>query len=113
MASVEQIQIGAARYIDNEVIAKIPDKDGVAAGFFGSLVVLSIGDMIGRLSDNKAMKFLGIIREDGTIHMERLRDAAKMSVRKKGTFPVDLPGAIHLTFSEEDVDILYRYITES
>ena len=113
MATLEQIQRGLSRYIDAEVAAKIPDKDGVAVGFFGSLIVLSIGDIVSTLSQNKAARMLGVIREDGTIHMERLRDAAKMSIRAKGAFPLDLPGGIHLTFREEDADVMYRYITES
>ena len=113
MATLEQIQRGAARYIDEEVVKKIPDKDGVAVGFFGSLIVLSIGDVVSNLSQNKAAKMLGIIREDGTIHTERLRDAAKMSIRSKGAYPFDLPGGIHLTFREEDIDLLYRYVSES
>lgn len=113
MATLEQIQRGAARYIDEEVVRKIPDKDGVAVGFFGSLVVLSIGDLVGNLSENKIVRMLGVVREDGTIHMERLRDAAKMSIRTKGAFPLDLPGGVHLTFREEDVDLLYRYVSES
>lgn len=113
MANMEQIQRGAARYIDSEVVPKIPDKDGVAVGFFGSLLVLSIGDMMERLSSNRMTKLLGIIQEDNTVNVERLRDAAKMSIRQKGAYPLDLPGGIHLTFREEDVDTLYRYITES
>lgn len=113
MATLEQIQRGAARYIDEEVVKKIPDKDGVAVGFFGSLIVLSIGDLMNNLSGNKTARMLGIIREDGAVHTERLRDAAKMSIRTKGAYALDLPGSIHLTFREEDVDILYRYISES
>ena len=113
MANMEQIQRGAARYIDSEVVPKIPDKDGVAVGFFGSLLVLYIGDVMESLSRNKMTKMLGIVREDNTVNVERLRDAAKMSIRQKGAYPLDLPGNIHLTFREEDVDVLYRYITES
>lgn len=113
MANMEQIQRGAARYIDSEVVPKIPDKDGVAVGFFGSLFVLSLGDVMESLSRNKMTKMLGIVQEDNTVNVERLRDAAKMSIRQKGAYPLDLPGNIHLTFHEEDVDVLYRYITES
>lgn len=58
MANMEQIQRGAARYIDSEVVPKIPDKDGVAVGFFGSLLVLSLGDIMERLSSNRMTKLL-------------------------------------------------------
>ena len=113
MATLEQIQRGAARYIDEEIVKKIPDKDGVAVGFFGSLIVLSIGDLVSGLTENKIAKMMGVMREDGTVNAERLRDAAKMSIRAKGAYAMDIPGGIHLTFREEDVDALYRYISEA
>ena len=54
---------------------------------------------------------MGVMDEAGNINIDRLYNAARPKFEQK--FPVSIPFIGDLTFDQNDVDKLYRYIKEA
>lgn len=113
MVSVNKIERGVAKYVDTEIMPHL-DANGVEKVVIGTAVSLLIrrsGAIIGEYKNNKLVKMLGVIDNDGNIDIDMLSEELKKNVSKEG-IKVDVPIIGTMTFHKSDIDKLYGYITE-
>lgn len=111
MVSVDKIEKGIANYLDAEFMPQL-QSNGVEKVIIGTAVSLFIrrsGVIIGGYKDNKVVKMLGIMDDDGNVDVETLAEELKKNISKEG-FTIDIPILGILTFHKEDVDKLCDYI---
>lgn len=114
MATIAQIEAGAARYIDQELAPKIPTnipygqikKIAAVAG-----AVYAVKKRLRELISSPAVAAIGAVDEDGNVDVDGIAEAFMDQVPQKG-FEVDVPILGPLTFFKEDVEKLVDYIKE-
>ena len=93
MVTIDQAMRGVVRFIDTEILPHLPTGKGIGAG----IVIALIMD--------------GVMDEAGNINIDRLYNAARPKFEQR--LPVSIPFIGELTFDQNDVDKLYRYIKEA
>lgn len=114
MATIVQIEAGAARYIDEELAPKIPTnipngKVKKLAAVAGA--VYAIRKRLKQLIASPAMTAIGAVDENGDVDVDGIAAVFLEQVMKDG-FSVDVPILGPLTFFREDVEKLVEYIKE-
>lgn len=115
MATLKQIEAGAARYIDEEVAPKIPTnipngtikKIAAVAG-----AVYAIKNGLGKALSNPAFVAIGAVNEDGEVDVDGIAAVFLEQVPEDG-FRLDVPILGQLTFHREDVTRLCKFIEEA
>lgn len=106
--TMQQISEGVARYIDSELVPKVPGIRkwmlGVAGAFAGKIVENAMRDYSSLLSG------AGIIGEDGMVDLDKFMPSFKSQANKSGPVTEHLPMLGDITFDSSDVDKLYSYI---
>ena len=111
MVSIEAIERGLARYVDEELLPSMP-RDGIkgfAVGAVATLLVKRGGNILREYAKHDLIRQLGIVSPDGSVDIEVLRDAAKSNIPSTG-LAVDLPMGILIRVNAADVDTLYNMI---
>lgn len=111
MVSVNKIEQGLANYIDAELMPQV-GRNGLEKVLIGTTVSLFIrrsGSIIESYKDNKMVRMLGIMDEDGNVDVDTLVEELKKNISKDGV-KVELPVIGTLTFHKEDIDKLYDYV---
>lgn len=114
MATIAQIEAGAAKYIDEELAPKIPTnipygqikKIAAVAG-----AVYAVKKRLRELIASPAVTAIGAVDENGDVDVDGIAEAFLDQVPKDG-FSVDVPILGPLTFFKEDVEKLVDYIKE-
>lgn len=113
MVSIDKIEQGVAAYLDAELMPQL-QKNGVErvlVGTAASLMIHRAGAIVEGYKDNKLVKMLGVMDEEGNVDVDTLVGEVKKNIAKEG-FVVDIPILGTLTFHKEDVDKLHKFITE-
>lgn len=109
VVSLEQLQRGAADYIDSEFTAKLTGPQRWIIGALGGMYVNKLGDIINNIKDIPAVAILGLFPDGGGIDVDAVYTALRKQAEKTPvSFDVPLIGSVRLTV--EDVDKLYRNI---
>lgn len=113
MISIDKIEKGIANYLDGELMPQLQDNklEKVLVGTAASLAISRIGTIVASYKDNKLVKMLGIMDDEGNVDVEVLADELKKNISKEGV-KVDIPIVGTMTFHKDDVDKLYEYIME-
>lgn len=113
MVSVNKIENGVARFLDAELVSKMPDGglQKILAGTAISLLIKKSGNFIKAFQQNPMIQLMDIFDADGNV------DIDSMATELKKNFPdvglrMDFPMIGTVTFHKEDIDKLYSYITE-
>ncbi len=114
MATIEQIERGAVKFIDAELAPKIPvnipngqlKKIAAVAG-----AVYAVKHGLEKLVGNPALAAIGAVDADGNVDLEGIAAIAEEQIPEKG-FQVTVPILGDLTFFREDLGRLLAYITE-
>lgn len=111
MATINQIQTGLAKFIDEEIVASM---QGWQKWVFGGGITVAVENLpatINKMKDYEWVKMLGVIDNGNNVDVAKIYQGVKRQAAK-GPITVDLPvGMGKLTLNEADVDKLYRYIT--
>lgn len=110
--SFENVELGIAEYLDKELLSQYPNNSyhRVLIGMGLSLVLKQKLNDIRELLQNDTVKSVGIVDADGNIDVDLLRDTLKEQMTNEGIrYENKFIGAI--TFTKEDVDVLYKYLT--
>lgn len=101
--NTEQIQIGLANFVENEIAKKAVGFNKFAVYFALPIVNKKITQYIDNFSANELTK--DMFDENKNVDLDSVYNMAKSAVRKSGQFV--LYGMI---FNENDIDKLYTYI---
>lgn len=110
MVTVDKLQRGLARYMDEKVL---PSMRGADRWIITSAVTLALGKLPALVQSGGALKTLGVIGADGTIDVEGLIQSVRPAARAT-PITINIPftgGAITLT--EQDLDVIARYIEQA
>lgn len=111
MVSIECVERGMARYIDESFLpgfAKDSGK-GFAMGMAASLIVKRGGNVLRACAKNPVLQQMGIVTQDGSVDLDAIRDAAMSNVPASGVM-VDLPMGLSLRVKPDDVTAIYNAI---
>lgn len=115
MVSLDRIEQGAARFIDNELVPKLPI-GGAYDGVKKMAVVASAIYLVKRFRNiaelaynNNFLSVVGLYNENGEFDLDGIRDVMKEQIPADGML-VKVPLLNELRFYKDDVDKLYSYI---
>lgn len=97
-------------YADNEVINNLPTIGKWLMGTGIGITTAKIDDVVKALNHNAMAKKIGIIDDDGLFDLDLIAENLKKSANRYGKMTIQVPLVGQLTFSEEDVDTLCKYI---
>ena len=101
IVTIQQVQTGVAKYIENEIAKKATGFKKFSIYFIMPQIVSKIASI--GASDNDMVKIY--LDENGNVKLDDLYATAKDAIRRSGQF--ELYGII---FNENDVDSVYSYI---
>lgn len=111
MVTLDMVENGLGRYLDNEILPKLP-RDGIKGfglGVAATLMIKRGGALIRSLGQNKIIQAMGLIGTDGAVDLDAVQEAAAANIPPAGV-AIDLPVGIQLRMHREDVQILCDYI---
>lgn len=111
MVSIECVERGIARYLDQELLPNIRTEGvkGFAIGMAASIIVKRGGNLLRDYARMPLMQQMGIVTPDGAFDIDVMREAAKANIPDTG-LALDLPMGIALRINADDVDCLYDCI---
>lgn len=112
MVSIDKVQTGISRYLDNEVVPKMSGANRWLFSAAAAAYVAEAPKLVKKLNENKALAALNLIDEAGNVDVEKIYQSLKPAAAKCPA-PITLPIIGTLTFTEQDVDSLYAYIMQS
>lgn len=110
MVSATQIRDGLLEYAHARVLPKFSPARQFAAGTVLGIAAARMDAIIKELSNNGAVRAMGIITENGMVDIDALYEAAVAQLRRQKTLLVDIPMFGQLNFDEADIAELYRTI---
>ena len=111
--SMDKVQRGVARYIDDELIAKSDGKTKWIMTGVASLYIAKLPHLLHQIKDKGAVKILGIISEDGGVDIDSIAASIRPAA-KKSPMEITLPfGGGTIRFTENDIDMLLDYISHA
>ena len=111
MVEISKIEMGVARYLDAELVNKLPGNTWkqFGAGMASGLIAKRGGMALGRLKSHPVAKAFALVDEAGCIDVEILRELAREKI-PDGGLPVDVPLIGKVTVYREVIEKLYGYI---
>lgn len=110
MITIDQAMRGVMRFADAEIGPHLPTGKAIGLGVALSLIAEGGKEQLLTLRENPVVQMMGVMDEAGNINIDRLYNAARPKFEQK--LPVSIPFIGDLTFDQNDVDKLYRYIKE-
>lgn len=109
--SINEIANGIAKYMDNELMTKLPNNSvqkvltGVGLSLFLKQMMTKADDIL----KSPAVKMLGIVDDNGNIDLETLRNEILKQL-PEGGMKTDIPMLGKVTFTDKDINQLYNII---
>lgn len=105
MVSIDRFKQGAAAFIEEELVSKLP---GWKKWVFGSAAAIFL-QKADTFIEHPIVTSMGLVK-DGMVDI----DTVYREMKKRATEPIsiDIPGLGGITMSSNDLDLLYRKITE-
>ena len=109
MVSLAQVTAGVEKYLDAEILAKVPGWQKWVLGAAASRMLSRSTEIFNTLKNHPVVAAMGIIDENDQIDIDAIyREFAAQAQRGAVTFDVPLVGP--LTLGAGDVDQIYRHI---
>ena len=106
---------GISKFIDENVLAQYPAnsmKRILMAGAV-SLYLKQNEGVVESMISNPLLTGLGVVKDNGLIDIDPVRDVLKSEINKAGFMRVSIPLVGDIDFTSEDVDALYKSIVEA
>ena len=103
IVSINQIQNGIVRFVENEIAKKAVNWDKFKINFIIPKIPKAVAEMLTQCQDN--ILFKDYFNEDGNIKLDEVYNNAKIAIQKSGQFTFS-----DLIFKESDIDLMYEYI---
>ena len=110
MASIQQIQQGATRFVDNEMVPAFAGAEKIVVGGAAALFIANIENIVKQYSTHPVVAMLGVYK-DGDIDVDALYQAfaPRFGAEK---IPVKIPMIGSIKIGKPEIDKLYQYIKE-
>lgn len=113
MATVKQIQAGAARFIDAHLAQSFQGWQKALVVGGSTLIVANLPNLIGASANHPVVAALGVYNSQaGTIDLDKLYQAF-MPHLGTDKIPLTVPGVGTVKMGREEIDALMRYIKEA
>jgi hypothetical protein len=113
MATIQQIQAGAARFIDNELIPAFTGWQKVLIGGGAGLLLKNLPQTLAVLAQNPMVAALGVYNaQNGTVDVDALANAFLPQMGAEA-LPITIPGGVTVRLTRADIEKLIRYIKEA
>lgn len=115
MVTTNQIQHGITRYVDTQIMPKLPETgamDGLkrlGVGVAAAYTAKNIDRVLTGFRGNGFLQAVGAMDENGDVDIEGIAEIAKEKIPDAG-IRATVPILNELTFYREDVDALLSYI---
>lgn len=106
MISADKVSNGITRYLDAEILPKMPTFKAVAFGTIAALYLRRLPELIPQIPQS-----MGITNGADMVDIDTIKDA--LYERVKDQVPIDVPMIGRITFDRSEVDKMYRYIMEA
>lgn len=106
---------GFSKFIDENILAHYPAtsmKRILMAGAI-SLYLKQGESLVDTLISNPLVTNLGIVKQDGMIDIDTVKETLKNEINKAGFMRVSVPMIGDIDFTPEDADALYKSILEA
>lgn len=106
---------GFSKFIDENILAHYPAtsmKRILMAGAI-SLYLKQGESLVDTLISNPLVTNLGIVKQDGMIDIDTVKETLKNEINKAGFMRVSVPMVGDIDFTPEDADALYKFILEA
>lgn len=106
---------GFSKFIDENILAHYPAtsmKRILMAGAI-SLYLKQGESLVDTLISNPLVTNLGIVKQDGMIDIDTVKETLKKEINKAGFMRVSIPMIGDIDFTPEDADALYKFILEA
>ena len=106
---------GFSKFIDENILAHYAPtsmKRILMAGAV-SLYIKNNEGIVDTITNNPLFTGLGVVQENGMIDLDTIRDVLKGEINKAGFTRLSFPFIGDIDFTTEDVDALYRHITQA
>lgn len=113
MATIQQIQTGAARFIDTHLAQSFQGWQKALVVGGSTLIVANLPNLIGAFANHPVVAALGVYNpQAGTIDLDALYQAF-MPHLGADKIPLPMPGVGTVKMGREEIDALMRYIKEA
>ena len=110
MVTVDRIQSGISRYLDEQLIPSLSGKSKWIVTGVATLAVQRLPAMISEWSKKPAVKILGVVDENGNVDINSIIESIRPAARSCPAV-IDIPFVGSMTITEQDLDMILRYIT--
>lgn len=112
MVTLNQVQTGLMKYIDNDVLTHLTGIKKVGLGLYSSLAASNVASTILKYKDHPAVSVLDVMDADGNVDIDKIYQAAlpMFSGGEKHSVPIPMIG--DLLIDRTDLEKMYRYIKE-
>ena len=111
MASIQQIQQGAVKFIDNDLVPAFSGAEKILVGGAAALMVANIGGLIQQYAAHPVVAALGVY--DGKeVDVDALYQAFAPRFGSE-KIPLKLPVVGTIKIGKDELDRLYKYIKEA
>lgn len=113
MVTIDKIQRGVSRYLDEQLMGKMKGLDAWTLPGFATLYLSNLPTIMKDMAAKPVFAYSGLFAADGTVDIERLINSFKPAARKSpATIKLPISNS-PITFNEQDLDMLLRYIQQS
>lgn len=112
MISIDQIQRGASRFVDTELMPKLAGRDKWIVAGVVTLYIKRLPALIEKAKSSEAVKLLDVIGEDNSIDLEAVYNSLKPAAAQTPV-TVNIPMGGMITITGTDIDLLYSCIMQS
>ena len=111
MVSIECVERGMARYVDEELLPSIScdGAKGFGLGVAATLLTKRGGNVLRQYARAPLLQQMGLTSPDGAVDLEAVYEAAKANIPATGV-AIELPLGICIRIRAEDIDKLYEMI---
>lgn len=111
MYSYDKVINGFAKYVDSEIVNKIPGWKKWIVGSGIGMMLSNTENVYSKIKDNEFIKMLNIIDEQGNVNVDDMYKELKKQAQKSNA-TIELPMVGSFVLNEHDVDKLYNFITK-
>lgn len=111
MVPINKVKNGIVKYLDAEVINKLPGWRSWVFGA-GAIIMLSkVDTVIDQVKEHPVVKMMGVIDGD-MVDVETIYAAFKKQTQTVGAVDISIPTIGNLRMGTADIDRLYNFIME-